>query len=82
MQTPNGLKTKRINHLKWCLEQLKFRENMLLEEEFENLYRYIYGAVSKMEEMDGMAANEYFLKQMRKKDIIETLKRCNIELDV
>lgn len=82
MQTPNGLKTKRINHLKWCLEQLKFRENMLLEEELENLYRYIYGTVSQMEEMDGMAANEYFLKQMRKKDIIETLKRCNIELDV
>lgn len=82
MQTENGLKRRRINHLRWCLEQLKFHESALPEERFENLYRNIYGTVSKMEELDAEEANECFLKQMRKKDIIDTLKRCNIELEV
>lgn len=82
MQTEKGLKIKRMNQLKWCLEQLKFFESILFEEEFYCLYRYIYDTFLKMDGLGASEANEYFLKRMRKKDIIDTLKRCNIELEV
>lgn len=82
MQTENGLKIKRINHLNWCLEKLKFCEAKVPEEDIEYLYQYIFDTILAMESREASVANQLFLERLRKEEIAILLRSCNIELTV
>ena len=69
-------------HLNWCLEKLKFYDNGTDEEDFEEVYRYIYETISTMEEMSDIAACEYCIQKVSSEYLEQRLKRYNINLNL
>ena len=79
------LRYDKINHLKWCLEQLKFLEYKNDEDIYRDLYKDIIELISKLEvfnDKDDIKACEFYREEVYHKKIKERLLIFGLELIV
>lgn len=69
-----------ISHLRWCLDELTFKESIYNIEDYEYLYRMIFNIKMKMESLDEEEALVYYRREMESGRIRDLLRKNNIEL--
>jgi len=82
MKSRSSIKREKISHLQWCLDNLMLKENQSNTEAIELLYRNIYEIISTMQDLEDVAALDYFRKEVSARRIRELLKHYNIDLAV
>ena len=81
MQTQEGIKLKKISHLKHCLEKIQHKDNGYNESKVIYLYTVIYNVINEMEKLTPEKSLEYFNDAIND-EVRKELLYFNIELMV
>ena len=80
MKTKENFKSEILSHLEWCMEQLKYKELSVSEDEFEFCYRMLHNISTQIRSMSVEESINFYNHQIETIHIKEILMAYNINL--